>query len=672
VIAKCVLSRISSADQLHRRARLQTVLVLIAVLAGCDMGSRDTGSGPEMDAGDTDTDTMDAGGDSDTDTDTDTSDDDDDSWQTDDAGDNWDDGTITIEEACGNDCQYVYEIAGGGWGAGGTSYFNMRPGDGVVRAHGVDSARFMFYLNQGTFTYSLYRQRLIADFNLDSTTLDLIDGSAFQYNVYAGTETSKNFTFFYDSTEQELTHTIEFNGRHWTRTLHSSTAPLIMFNYREYPMETWGPHSTLFAHLVAKRYDWVAGGAQDIPIFSPDLERLYTLTVEKDAQDDQKLIIRFPIDSPEPLQMVYNDPVVYGDNHEMSIEYEFDIPVRIKGLHRTSWKVYSMPTFEISVPDVDASVEAIAPEDPSGYTTEPVSFSDGEIIMAGEMDDPEATGPHPVVILLPGWDYQTRLGEIGAVDMYSQLGAKLAAAGYLALRFDARGTGSSTGDLASATVDDLAGDVQTIVDLIGAVEQADASQVFLLAMGGGAHVAAKAARDLGAKVKGLILIAPFARSFREWGDDNYRHYLTNAGFLLIEGLTETDLEKEVSDMTTLIDSIDKETYQAETWRGHTPAAWKSMLDLDLVDDPSDLPPCLIAVGMEDHLILPSMAKGLYDAIQAGSGPEAALCELEGLTHALTKGTAAGLWPEHGAMEAVDEDAILDIVNWLGEQTGGAR
>jgi uncharacterized protein len=83
--------------------------------------------------------------------------------------------------------------------------------------------------------------------------------------------------------------------------------------------------------------------------------------------------------------------------------------------------------------------------------TEPVTFSDGDVRLAGTLILPAGRGPHPAVVFTHGSGPNVR-------SSFSGLGFLLAMHGVAALKYDKRGVGDSTGDYAKATFADLADD----------------------------------------------------------------------------------------------------------------------------------------------------------------------------------------------------------------------
>ncbi len=674
---------------------LLAVALFALFVLGCDSGGRnaededldagntDTGGDTDSDS-DTDTDTdTDSDTDTDTDSDTDTNSDsdggasdasyeEDASWREKDAGNVWEDEEVEIEAPCNNSCAYVYDLSTGSWGARGDSYFEIKQDNSdYVNVRGLDSVRFIYFINMSKYYGHVYNERLVTELKLDAKTLAFREGEAFVYDYWTEVEVSRNYTFKYDPTNQTFSYTLEMNGRRWARTLSSDTEPLIMFNYREYPNETWGTNSSLFAYLLGKSFDWDGADKQEIPIFSPEVERLETLVVEKDGTAPNRLIVHFPMDSLRPPKTTYSATVGASEAGTIFIDYEYDIPSRIGSLYEYEWLPIGTPPFEISIPEMADTTDVQAPVMPTGFTASSVQITAQDITLAGEIDDPNENGPHPVVILIPGWDHMTRLGEIGAIDMYSQLAAHLAAAGYLVLRTDARGRGGSNGDLTAATMDDLADDALAMAASLTSNAEADTTKVFLLAEGVGAHVAAATMRDPGESISGVILLSPFARAYGDWCSDNYSYYLENAGFVQDEENADADLDEMKGHIDSIIADLKDGSFEEETWRGHTPTSWLSILDEDLIEDSTGVDPALILVGKEDHFVSPSMGVDLHGAMQ-DAGVDSTLFELDGLSHAFTSGTAKGSWPEHGAMEQVSQSAVDAIINWLDIQTGGTK
>ena len=135
-------------------------------------------------------------------------------------------------------------------------------------------------------------------------------------------------------------------------------------------------------------------------------------------------------------------------------------------------------------------------EDPTGgdgegvaFRREEVTFSNGGIVLAGELTFPEGDGPHPAVVMISGSGSQDRDSDLGGFRLFAVLADHLAGAGIASLRFDDRGVGGSTGDNLQATLQDRAGDVEAAVDLLHSRHDIAAGRVGLLGHSEGGIVA---------------------------------------------------------------------------------------------------------------------------------------------------------------------------------------
>jgi uncharacterized protein len=85
------------------------------------------------------------------------------------------------------------------------------------------------------------------------------------------------------------------------------------------------------------------------------------------------------------------------------------------------------------------------------YSTTPVAFMNGETRLSGSLLTPVGPGPHPAVVMIHGSGPVTRETLHPYADVFARNGIAV-------LIHDKRGAGSSTGNWARATFDDLAGD----------------------------------------------------------------------------------------------------------------------------------------------------------------------------------------------------------------------
>ena len=127
--------------------------------------------------------------------------------------------------------------------------------------------------------------------------------------------------------------------------------------------------------------------------------------------------------------------------------------------------------------------------DDAMFRREEVVFSNGEIVLAGELTLPEGDGPHPGVVLISGSGGQDRDSNLFGFPMFAVLADHLARIGVASVRFDDRGIGDSTGDGLQETIENRAGDVEAAVDLLVARHDIDADLIGLVGHSEGGIVA---------------------------------------------------------------------------------------------------------------------------------------------------------------------------------------
>jgi pimeloyl-ACP methyl ester carboxylesterase len=123
------------------------------------------------------------------------------------------------------------------------------------------------------------------------------------------------------------------------------------------------------------------------------------------------------------------------------------------------------------------------------YRVEEVNFFSDTVALAGTMTLPIGPGPYPAILLIAGSGAQTRDEEVFGFPVFQVLSDSLTRHGFGVLRYDKRGTGSSTGDLMSCTVYDLAGDVLAGIRFLKTRSDIDTSRIALLGHSEGSAVA---------------------------------------------------------------------------------------------------------------------------------------------------------------------------------------
>ena len=119
------------------------------------------------------------------------------------------------------------------------------------------------------------------------------------------------------------------------------------------------------------------------------------------------------------------------------------------------------------------------------YRREEITFRNGDVTLQGTLTLPATQGPHPVIILVHGSGPARRPGGHWT-HFFTRHGVAY-------FYFDKRGSGASTGDLNSAGIDDLAGDVLAAVQTLRNNGSINPRQIGLIGHSNGGWVSALAA-----------------------------------------------------------------------------------------------------------------------------------------------------------------------------------
>ena len=104
------------------------------------------------------------------------------------------------------------------------------------------------------------------------------------------------------------------------------------------------------------------------------------------------------------------------------------------------------------------------PQSPSPYPTEEVTFTNGDITLAGTLTAPRLNPTNCCVVMVSGSGLQNRDEELFEHKPFAVLADRLARQGIASLRYDDRGFGQSTGDAANATTPDFCTDAATAIE----------------------------------------------------------------------------------------------------------------------------------------------------------------------------------------------------------------
>jgi hypothetical protein len=137
-----------------------------------------------------------------------------------------------------------------------------------------------------------------------------------------------------------------------------------------------------------------------------------------------------------------------------------------------------VPALEALAPLAEATPDPNLP-----YSAEDVNIPNGDVTLAGTLTLPEGDGPHPALVLVSGSGPQDRdesLVPVSSLKPFALIADYLSRRGIAVLRYDDRGVARSTGDYASADVDDFASDASAAIDYLLTRDEIDPAQIGLL------------------------------------------------------------------------------------------------------------------------------------------------------------------------------------------------
>ena len=152
----------------------------------------------------------------------------------------------------------------------------------------------------------------------------------------------------------------------------------------------------------------------------------------------------------------------------------------------------------------------------------------------------------PAVVLVGGADSDDRDGTISGVPILANMAGAVSQAGFLAVRYDKRGSGQSGGRRESATISDLADDLRSVVRWVSKRKDVDDKRVVVLGHGEGAWVALLAAsRDKA--IAGVVSIDAPSTTGAQLALEQQQHVLDRLKATPAERAEKVELQKKVQD-----------------------------------------------------------------------------------------------------------------------------
>ena len=283
------------------------------------------------------------------------------------------------------------------------------------------------------------------------------------------------------------------------------------------------------------------------------------------------------------------------------------------------------------------------PEEPFPYSTEEVTFSNGEITLAGTLclaDNQDS----PVVVMVSGSGKQDRDETIMGHKPFAVLADALARSGIPSLRYDDRECGGSTGVFADATTADFATDAAAAVRYlrgrgfgkVGVIGHSEGGTIaFMLA---GAGNPDDGTPDF------IVSLAGMA----DRGDSTLLRQTTK--MLMLQGAPES-AAKIGAKLVTM------QTKKTGVWGKYfvtlDPAPYLGRIEC----------PVLALNGSKDYQVIPEFNLSKVETLC----PHADCRLYPGLNH-LFQHCTTGLGTEYASIEeTMSEEVLADIADWVGRQ-----
>jgi pimeloyl-ACP methyl ester carboxylesterase len=328
------------------------------------------------------------------------------------------------------------------------------------------------------------------------------------------------------------------------------------------------------------------------------------------------------------------------------------------------------------------------PKPPFPYTSQDVAYDDvaAKVKLAGTLTLPRGKGPFPAVVLIAGSGPNTRDEPLLGHRHFLVLSDYLTRHGIAVLRYDKRGTGSSTGDYGKATSLDFADDADASIAFLKTRPEIDPRHIGLIGHSEGGLIAPMvAARNpevafivmmAGPGVNGLDILLEQGRLIsKAYGVDDARLQKASA---LREQLfdimrDEKDSAAAAAKARTLLASSGKDMGLPDSAiDGLVQQVNNDWFRFFMTYDPATALrklriPVLVLNGSNDLQVPPAQNLPPIRAALAGD-PKAEIHELPGLNH-LFQTSKTGSPLEYSTIEETIAPSALDLItSWVLKQT----
>ena len=245
---------------------------------------------------------------------------------------------------------------------------------------------------------------------------------------------------------------------------------------------------------------------------------------------------------------------------------------------------------------------------------------------------------HPAIILIAGSGRVDRDARVAGIPIFTQLAGGLAEQGFLVLRYDKRGVGQSGGREESATIQDYADDVLSIVKWLRKRDDVDDQRIALAGHSEGGVVAMIAASKESDDIDAIVLISAPGTPGAELILEQQRHSLDLLKVSEAERKAKTDIQERIQ--TAVVSGVGWEGLPPEYRKAADTPWFRSLLQFDPAPVMKRVKqPVLIVQGDLDKQVFPHHADKLAEMARARDRdvPEEVV-HLPGVNHLLVPAT----------------------------------
>jgi len=354
--------------------------------------------------------------------------------------------------------------------------------------------------------------------------------------------------------------------------------------------------------------------------------------------------------------------------------------------------------FELGRGEVAGPNRPQEPKPPFPYDEEEVSYTNGEITLAGTVTMPKGEGPFPAAVLITGSGAQDRNEALLGHKPFLVLADHLTRAGIVVLRVDDRGVGGSTGSVPDSTTADFATDVLAGVRFLMKHDRIDPKMVGVIGHSEGGIVGPLAASQ-SKDVAFVVMLAGTGVPGSEILP------LQMEKIARAEGVPEEKIAKQLAIERQVVDLLasDRSSEEIEPemrklvaqqidLSGETDDDEESMPREEAIEQAIKRPlgtwfryfvrydprpalrkvtvPVLVLNGSLDTQVDPEQnLPEIEKALLAGGNPDVTIEELPGLNH-LFQTAGTGAFSEYAKIEETMSPMMLEVVSdWILERFG---